>query len=73
MKKALYSKEQKSLAGKIKSARKEAGLDQTSAAKLLKTSQSYISKVESGQCRVDVIQLKEIAKAYNKKIDYFIK
>ncbi len=73
MKKAIYSKDHKYLVSKLKEAREEAGLGQIKAAKLLKTTQSYISKLESGQCRIDVIQLKEIAKAYKKKMDYFIK
>ena len=73
MKKAIYSKEHKYLVNQLKEARKKAGLDQIKAAKLLKTTQSYISKLESGQCRIDVIQLKEIAKVYKKKVNYFIK
>jgi len=73
MKKAIYSKEHKYLVNKLKEARKEAGLNQIKAAKTLKTTQSYISKIESGQCRIDVVQLKEIAKVYKKKINYFIK
>ena len=73
MKKAIYSKEQKCLVYKLKEARKQARLDQNTAAKLLKTTQSYISKLESGQCRIDVIQLKEIAKVYKKKVNFFIK
>lgn len=73
MKKAIYSKDHKYLVSKLKEARKEAGLNQIKAAKILKTTQSYISKIESGQCRIDVIQLKEIAKVYKKKVGYFIK
>jgi transcriptional regulator with XRE-family HTH domain len=73
MKKAIYSKEHKYLVYKLKEARKKAGLDQNTAAKLLKTTQSYISKLESGQCRIDIIQLKEVAKAYKKRVDFFIK
>ena len=40
---------------------------------MLKVSQSYISKIESGQRRVDIVQLKAFARIYRKKIDYFIK
>ena len=32
-----------------------------------------ISKIEAGQRRIDVIQLKEFAKAYKKPLDYFLK
>ncbi len=72
MKKAIYSREQRVLVEKLKKAREEAGLDQNQAAQKLGTTQSYISKLESGQRRIDVIQLKEIAKIYKKKIEDLI-
>ena len=73
MVKAIYSEEHRSLVLKLKKARKEAGLGQEEVAKILKVSQSYISKIESGQRRVDIVQLKAFARIYRKKIDYFIK
>ena len=72
MKKAIYSKEYKYLVSKIKEARKNAGLDQQKVARLLGRTQSYVSKVESGQLRLDIIQLKEFARIYKKKLDFFI-
>lgn len=72
MKKVIYSKEHKYLVERLKQARQEAGLDQKEVAKILKTTQSYVSKVEAGQRRIDVIQLKEFAKIYKKTINYFI-
>ena len=38
----------------------------------LKKPQSYISKIERGERRVDAAELKELAKIYNKNITYFI-
>lgn len=73
MVKAIYSKEHRSLVERLRKARKEAGLDQIAVAKLLKVSQSYVSKIESGQRRIDIVQLKAFAKIYRKKISYFIK
>ncbi|MBU0478027.1 helix-turn-helix transcriptional regulator [bacterium] len=73
MKKALYSKEHKYLVDRLKQARKDAGIDQGQVANLLDVSQSYISKVEAGQRRIDVIQLKEFAKIYKKSLNFFIK
>jgi len=73
MKKALYSKEHKILVGRLKQARKDANLDQKEVADLLGVSQSYVSKVEAGQRRIDVIQLKEFVRIYNKPINYFLK
>jgi len=73
MPKTIYSKEHRKLVEKLKKARKEAGLDQEDVAKLLGVSQSYVSKMESGQRRIDIVQLKRFAKVYKKKIDYFLK
>jgi transcriptional regulator with XRE-family HTH domain len=72
MKKTIYSKEYKHLVEQIKKARKEADLDQKKVAKLLGRTQSYVSKVESGQVRIDIIQLKEFARLYKKRLDFFI-
>jgi len=54
-------------------AREEKKLRQEYVAKLLGRTQSYISKIEAGQRRIDLIQLKEFAKIYKKKLDFFIK
>ncbi len=58
---------------RLRKAREEAGLTQTEVAKKLKRPQSHISNVESGQQRVDVVELQTFAKLYNKDISYFIK
>lgn len=73
MPKTIYSKDHRSLVERLKRARKEAGLDQEDVAKILKVSQSYVSKIESGQRRIDIVQLKAFGRIYRKKIDYFIK
>ena len=73
MKKTLYSKEHKYLVARLRQARKDAGIDQMQVADLLDVSQSYISKIEAGQRRIDVIQLKEFAKIYKKSLNFFIK
>ena len=68
----LYSKEHGIMIEKLIKARHSAGLDQVKVAKKLGKSQSYLSKIESGQRKIDVIQLKKFAKLYNKNIDYFL-
>jgi transcriptional regulator with XRE-family HTH domain len=73
MSKAIYSKDHKYIVEQLKKARQEAGLDQENVAKTLKKTQSYLSKIEAGQRRIDVITLKELAKIYKKPLDYFIK
>ncbi len=72
MSKAIYSTGHKHLIEKLKQARIDTGLDQKEVAKKLGKSQSYISKIESGQRRVDVIKLKEFADIYKRDINYFI-
>jgi len=73
MSKAIYSKDHKYIVEQLKKARQEAGLEQTEVAKLLGKTQSYLSKIESGQRRIDVVQLKEFAKIYKKDINFFLK
>lgn len=73
MNKSIYSNESKSLVEQLKKARKESGFNQKKVAELICVSQSYISKIESGQIRIDVIQLKNLAKVYGKSIDFFLK
>jgi len=69
----LYSKEHKIIVEKLIKARHEAGIDQVEVAKKLGKSQSYLSKIESGQRKIDVVQLQKFAKFYNKEINYFLK
>lgn len=72
MDKVIYSKEHKFLVEQLKKAREESGYDQQQVAEVLGKTQSYISKIESGQRRVDVVQLKEFAKVYKKALNYFL-
>ena len=73
MPKTIYSKDHKYTVDQLKKARITRGLDQEKVAKLLGKTQSYISKIESGQRRIDVVTLKELAQIYKKSIDYFLK
>lgn len=73
MKRSLHSKEYKEFTERLRTARVESGLTQVQVAKKLKRPQSYVSNIESGQQRVDVVELKKFAKLYDKDINYFIK
>jgi len=68
-----YSQKSADLLEKLRSARLEAGLTQVEASKKLKKPQSYISKIERGERKIEAIELGEFACLYNKKISYFIK
>jgi transcriptional regulator with XRE-family HTH domain len=52
-------------------AREEAGLTQRQASELLGRSQSFVAKSESGERRVDVVELAAFAEAYGKPLTYF--
>jgi len=48
-----------------------AGLTQQQLAVILNTPQSYVSKIETGERRIDLIELREICKALNSNIIEF--
>lgn len=73
MAKTIYSQDHRFLVQQLKRARQEAGLSQIEVADMLGKTQSYISKIESGQVRVDVLQLRDFAKIYKKKLNFFIR
>lgn len=73
MVKAIFTKDHKYTVEQLKKARREAGLDQLAVAKLLGKTQSHVSKIESGQRRIDIVTLKEFAKIYKKDLSFFIK
>ena len=72
MTKTIYSKEHKNLIKKLIKARKEKKLSQKQVAEILGVTQSYVSKIESGQRRIDIVQLKKFANIYQKKISFFL-
>ena len=72
MGKSIHTREYKIFVERLKKARTEAGLTQVQAAKKLGRPQSHISNVETGQQRVDIIELKRFAKLYGKSVEYFL-
>jgi len=55
----------------LRKARKDAGLTQVEVARTLSRPQSFISKVESGERRVDFVELQYFAKLYRKPLTFF--
>jgi len=69
----IYSEEYKKITEKLRNARIESGLTQEQVAEKLGKPQSYISKSEAGERRLDITELKKFADLYKKTINYFIK
>ena len=72
MPKSIYSKDYRNVIQKLKKARLDAGLKQSEVAQKLKKPQSYVSKIERGERRIDITELKELAKIYKKSINFFV-
>ena len=72
MDKTIFTKTHRDLVSRLVKARKASKLRQEDVAKKLGRTQSYISKIEAGQRRIDTVQLKEFAAIYKKKIQDFI-
>jgi len=68
---ARWSQEYKLFRGRLKKGRLAAGLTQVQVARKLRKQQSYVAKCESGERRVDVLELKKFAKLYRKPLSYF--
>jgi len=73
MGRTIQTKEYALFIERLKKARLESGLKQVEVAKKVKRPQSYISRVESGEYRLDILEVKEFARIYGKSIDYFLK
>lgn len=73
LKNSTYTEEYQKFLKQFRKARKDANLTQVQVAKILDQPQSYVSKCESGEKRIDIIELQRFAKIYKKPISYFYK
>lgn len=56
---------------RLRAARVEAELTQADVAKKLGRPQTWVSKCELGERRVDFVELEDFAKVYGKPLSYF--
>lgn len=63
MDKAIYTARSQRLVALLRSYRLDAGLAQTEVARRLAVPQSFVSKYESGERRLDLIELEQVCKA----------
>jgi len=69
--KALQSKRYRVFLARLRQAREQAGLTQVEAAERVRRSQTWVSKCELGERRVDFVELEDLAAAYGKPIGWF--
>jgi transcriptional regulator with XRE-family HTH domain len=69
---SIYSVRYKAFLARLRDARLEAGLTQIEVAQKLNQPQSYVSRCESGERRVDVVELIDFALIYKKPLSYFV-
>jgi len=72
MSKSIYTKDYKEIINRLKQARIDVGLSQQAVADKLSKPQSYVSKIESGERRLDVAELKKLSEIYKKSVSYFV-
>ena len=70
--KPIHTPEYTRMRERLKEARKAAGLTQEHVAKELDRPQSFVSKVETGERRIDPTELEKFAKLYGKPITFFL-
>ncbi len=58
---------------RLRQARIDAGLTQVEVAAKLRRPQSFVSKCETGERRVDVVELTEFARLYGKELSDFVR
>ena len=69
---SIHSKEYREISHKLKDARLASSLTQSEVAIKLNKPQSYVSKIERGERRIDVVELKLLLKVYKKGLtDFF--
>jgi transcriptional regulator with XRE-family HTH domain len=66
-----YRRHYRALLNSLKQARNDAGLTQAQVARKLSKPQSFVSKFESGERRIDFVELQYLAKLYRKPLSFF--
>jgi transcriptional regulator with XRE-family HTH domain len=70
--KSIYSEEYQQLCTLLRQLRREGGLTQVEVGKRLGVPQSFVSKYESGERRLDVIELRHVAEAIGTTLEVVV-
>ncbi len=73
MKKKVYIAQRSRLVSLLREIRIEAGLTQMGLAERIERDQTFVSKYESGQRRLDVLELREICQSVGITLEEFVK
>ena len=69
---SLHDTRYKLLLRRLRAARRDARLTQQDVAKAMGRHQSFVSKCEAGERRIDAVELLELARLYGKQVGYFV-
>ncbi len=69
---SVYTARYQKLLERLLAARREARLTQVQVAAVFGKPQSFVSKCESGERRIDVVELGEFANLYRKPLNFFV-
>lgn len=72
MEKSIYTREYTVVLRLLKEARESAGITQVQLAKKLKQSQSFVTKMERGDRRIDIVQLRTICRILGTSLLEFV-
>lgn len=72
MAKSIYSAEQERFRSLLRETRTAAGLTQVDLASRIRRPQSFIAKIEAGERRLDVIELRQVCQAMGITLPAFV-
>jgi transcriptional regulator with XRE-family HTH domain len=67
-----HSRRYRRFLDRLKRARVDAGMTQVQVAKALGRPQSFVSKCESGERRIDPVELLDYARLYRRPVTFFV-
>jgi transcriptional regulator with XRE-family HTH domain len=73
MRKSRYTKKYEQLLAALRQARKNAELTQTQVGRKFGAHASFVSKIESGERRIDVVELADLCRAYGITLPAFLR
>ncbi len=73
MQKSIFTRQQERLQRLLRQVRRDAGLRQSDLAKRLGQPQSFVSKYESGERRLDLLELRQICEAVGISLAEFVR